>query len=349
MALYEQLCEWDNLWFAWRRASCGKRGRGATAAYELYLGDHLVQLQSELQAKTYQPGGYESFYIHEPKKRLISAAPFADRVAHHALCNVITPILERRFIPNSFANRLEKGTHRAIDQTQAYARRYRYYLQCDVVQFFPSIDHAILQTELSKSLPDDSLNWLIDRILVSGASVQAKEYNMVYFDGDDLLAVGRPRGLPIGNLTSQWWANAYLNPFDHFVRRELGCTAYLRYVDDFILFSNDKDQLWRWRTLLVKRMANLRLMLHEERCFPRPTTDGIGFLGFVIYPGYRLLKRRKGIAYQRKLAALVRVGKSQVIKSSVQGWLNHVRYADTWGLRRAVLARYDLLGEIHAG
>lgn len=345
--LQEQLCKPDNLWQAWQNASRGKRGRGATAAYELYLGDNLVRLKRELQNQTYQPGPYESFYIHEPKKRLISAAPFYDRVAHHALCNIITPYFERRFIPNSFANRVGKGTHRAIDQCQQYARRFRYVLQGDVTQFFPSIDHAILQIEIAKSLPDPSLMWLVERILASGQDVLAEEYDMVYFPGDDLFAVQRPRGLPIGNLTSQWWANAYLNPFDHFVQRELRCKAYLRYVDDFLLFSNDKKELWRWRETIIHRLAQLRLTLHEECCLPRPVTDGIGFLGFVIYPTHRLLKRRKGMAYQHKLGRLVKTGAAEKVKASIQGWINHTRYADTWGLRRAVLAKYNLLGAEH--
>jgi RNA-directed DNA polymerase len=342
--LQEQLCKPENLWLAWQNAARGKRGRGATAAYELYLGDNLVQLRHELQTQTYQPGSYESFYIHEPKKRLISAAPFYDRVAHHALSNLTTPFFERRFIPNSFANRVGKGTHRALDLCQKYARRYQYVLQGDVTQFFPSIDHAILRNEIIKSLPDNSVLWLVERILSSGAGVLAEEYQMVYFPSDDLFAIQRPRGLPIGNLTSQWWANTYLNPFDHFVQRELRCKAYLRYVDDFLLFSNDKKELWNWRKALIERLARLRLTLHTERCLPRPVTDGIGFLGFVIHSSHRLLKRRKGMAYQRKLGQLVKTGATEKIRASVQGWINHTRYADTWGLRRSILKKYNLLG-----
>ena len=349
MTLQDQLCSWSNLWLASENASRGKRGRGPTAAYELYLGDNLLKLQTELQTQTYRPGGYESFFVHEPKKRLISAAPFADRVAHHALCNVTTPHFEKSFIETSFANRPGKGTHRAIDLCQHYARRFRYVLQCDVRQFFPSLDHVILRAELAKMLPENSVMWLAERILASGVGVLADEYNMVYFPGDDLFSVQRPRGLPIGNLTSQWWANCFLTPFDHFVKRELRCKAYLRYVDDFLLFSNDKKQLWEWRAAITERMAQLRLTIHEERALPRPVDDGIGFLGFVIYPDHRLLKRRKGIAYRRKLSALVRTGKSEQVRASVQGWINHVRYADTWGLRRAVLSGHGLLGKMYAG
>lgn len=341
MNLQEQLCTWENLRLAYANASRGKRGRSATAAFELYLGDHLLALQKELTEQSYQPGKYHSFYIHEPKKRLISAAPFRDRVVHHALCQLITPYFEKQFIPHSYANRLRKGTHRALDACQQFARRYPYVLQCDVKQFFPSIDHAILRGVLQRMLPDDSLFWLIDRILASGRDVLAEEYEMVWFPGDDLFAVQRPRGLPIGNLTSQWWANCYLNPFDHFVRRELGCKAYLRYVDDFLLFGENKEQLWEWRSAILRRLATFRLTLHKESALPKPVETGIPFLGFVVYPHQRLLKRRKGIAYCRRLKRLISTG--QPVKPSVQGWINHVRYGNTFGMRKAVLARFGLL------
>jgi len=359
MRLQEQITDWGNLWLAYQKAGRGKRGRPTTAAFELFLADNLLALQVELEMQTYRPGDYNSFYIHEPKQRLISAAPFRDRVVHHALCNLTTPYFESRFISESFANRIGKGTHRALDCCQRFARRFSYVLQCDVVQFFPSIDHAILRTELIKTLPDDSLGWLIDRILESGRGVLAEQYQMVYFpqdfpstgseqalwtdSGEGLFAALRPRGLPIGNLTSQWWANVYLNGFDQFIKRELGCRGYLRYVDDFLLFSDSKAELWQWREALVRRLERYRLTIHAETALPRPVWTGIPFLGFVVYPDHRLLKRRKGIAYQRKLKKLLRSASQVQIKSSLQGWINHVRYADSYGLRKAMLSRHQLM------
>ena len=244
MITYARVCDWDNLWLAWRKAARGKRSRPAAATFEYRLEDNLVTLQEELVSKTYRPGGYASFTIHEPKRRLISAAPFRDRVVHHALCNIMEPVFERSFIFDSYANRVGKGTHRALDRCQEFARRYRYVLSCDVRQFFPSIDLALLRHTLHRKVRDGDVLWLIDRIMESGIGVLSEEYEMTYFPGDDLFAAARPRGLPIGNLTSQFWANCYLSPFDHFVQRELRCPAYLRYVDDFLLFSDDKRQLW---------------------------------------------------------------------------------------------------------
>ena len=150
---YEQVYAWDNLWPAWRKAARGKRGRSAAAGFEYHLEDNLIALQHQLAGKRYRPGAYASFYIHEPKRRLISAAPFRDRVVHHALCNVIEPAFERSFIYDSYANRIGKGTHRALDRCQEFARRFRYVLPCDVRQFFPSIDHAILLDILGRQVP----------------------------------------------------------------------------------------------------------------------------------------------------------------------------------------------------
>jgi len=192
-------------------------------------------------------------------------------------------------------------------------------------------------------LPDDSLLWLIDRILFSGRGVLSEEYQMTFFPGDDLFSVQRPRGLPIGNLTSQLWANCYLNPFDHFVRRELSCRAYLRYVDDFVLFSNNRSDLMKWRTAIMDRLARYRLTLHEESAYPRAVTEGLPFLGFVLFPDHRRLKARKGYQFRRRLGHSLAVDSFEQVRDSVQGWLNHACYGDTFGLRQAMLSRFGLL------
>lgn len=204
--LYPQICAWETLEQAYRKARKGKRSAWAVADFEYNWERHLLRLQEELIDKSYRPGSYHSFYIHEPKKRLISAAPFRDRVVHHALCAAIEPIFEARFINDSYANRVGKGTHRALDRCTQFARRYRYVLPCDIKQHFPSIDHAILHDILAKHIACPETLGLIDQILVSGVGVLAEEYEMVYFPGDDLLAATRSRGLPIGNLTSQFWS-----------------------------------------------------------------------------------------------------------------------------------------------
>ncbi len=146
--LFPQVYAFENLYQAYRAARKGKRSKEPVADFERRQEEELLSIQVELQDQTYNPGPYHSFYIHEPKRRLISAAPFRDRVVHHALCQVIEPIWEARFIHDSYANRVGKGTHRALDRAQAFARRYPYVLQCDIRQFFPSIDHTLLRAEL---------------------------------------------------------------------------------------------------------------------------------------------------------------------------------------------------------
>lgn len=338
---FTRILAWDNLLLAYRKAARGKRGLDSAARFEHQLADHLVALQEDLRSRRYQPGPYVHFYIHDPKQRKISAAPFRDRVVHHALCTIIEPWFERRFLEDSYANRIGKGTHRAIDRCQAFARRYRYVLRLDIVQHFPSIDHAILRTILARTIQDDAVLWLVDTILASGVGVLNDAYTMRWFPDDDLFAALRPRGLPIGNLTSQFWSNCYLDPFDHFVKRQLRCPGYGRYVDDMALFSDSKQALWEWQQAIIAYLATLRLTVHPQAQVT-PVKHGIPWLGFVVYPEYRRVKARNVRHFRQRLRARWEEYCADKISfgefdASVQGWINHVRYADTWGLRQQVL------------
>ncbi len=339
--MFERLTTWENLLLAFRKASRGKRCQPNVAAFEHRLEDNLNALQAQLRARTYRPSAYDSFFIHEPKRRLISAAPFRDRVVHHALCNIIEPLFEASFVADSYANRKGKGNHRALDRCQQLARRHSLVLQADVRQFFPSVDHTILRRLLARKIDDEGILWLIDQVLASGDGVLATAYDMVHFPGDDLLAVLRPRGLPIGNLTSQFWANVYLNPIDHFIKRELRCPGEVRYVDDLLLFGDEKSTLWDWKKRLEERLARFRLTIHPG-AHPRPVSEGIPFLGFVVDPNHRRLKRRKGVHFQQRLKALLEAVAAgdlpaDHLAASIRGWLNHVSRANTVGLRVAML------------
>lgn len=351
--VFDRLCSWENLLAAFRLAARGKRGRPNVAAFEVRLEDQLLELQCQLSDGSYRPGPYASFWIHEPKRRLISAAPFRDRVVHHALCQVIEPGFERSFVAGSFANRRGKGTHRALDLAQRLARRHRYVLQADVRQFFPSLDHASLRAEIARKVLDLRVLGLVDRILASGDGLLGEAYDMVFFPGDDLLAAARPRGLPIGNLTSQFWANVYLNGFDHFVKRDSRCGGYVRYVDDVLLFGDDTRRMWSWRDDVITRLAGLRLTLHSG-AHPRPVSEGVPFLGFVVYPDRRRLKRRKGLHFRPRLVRLYRESRNgdrpfTDVSLAVRGWVNHVRYANSIGLRKAILAVSSSFGEADRG
>ena len=264
---------------------------------------------------------------------------------HHALCNLIEPIWERKFIFDSYANRIGKGTHRALLRANGFARRYKYVLQCDVEQFFPSIDHEILFGMLAKWIDDPPALAIIQRILDSGIGVQKEAYEMRWFPADELDALQRPRGLPIGNLTSQFWANVYLNSFDHFVKRELRCKCYLRYVDDFLLFADDRETLKRWQSAIMSWLRVLRLSLHAPQVYP--VKNGIPFLGFIIYPDHRRLKKRRGIAFQRRFRhRYKRWVKGEIerkpLDDSARSWAAHAAWGDTFGLRGSVLGKYRL-------
>jgi RNA-directed DNA polymerase len=342
--LYEQICDFEHLLEAYRRARRGKRSRPDVAAFEFRCEEQLLLLAEELRTGSYRPGAYRSFVVTESgKRRMISAAPFRDRVVHHALTAVMEPIWEKRFIYDSYANRRHKGTHAALDRAQHFARGRRYALQLDVEQFFPSIDHAILRGLLARHIADVRVLELIDHILAGGAATLRDEYRMVYFPGDDLFAPDRPRGLPIGNQTSQFWANLYLHPLDLFIKQNLHCRAYLRYCDDLILFADNKADLHAWRSEIIAFAAKLRLTLHEQRAQVVPVETGLPFLGWRVYPYRRRLKRRNVIAFTRRFRRMRRryaAGRCSFadLTASTQGWIAHAQHGQTLALRRSLLS-----------
>ncbi|MGH7452474.1 MAG: reverse transcriptase domain-containing protein [bacterium] len=340
--LYAQICSFENLLLAARKAAAGKRFRPQVLAFFNDFEHNALQLLHELRTFTYQPGGYEGFYIYEPKKRLISKAPFRDRIVHHALINVIGPRFERRFIFDSYANRVGKGTHAAIRRLQQFMRQAKYVLKIDLRQYFPSIDHEILKQEIRRVIGDAETLWLIDKI-IDGSNPQV-EANW-YFPGDDLFTpFERRRGLPIGNLTSQFFANVYLNPFDHFVKEQLRCRFYLRYVDDAVLLDDSPAYL---QSLLPRLQANLndfRLKLYREKCRIRPVDCGQRFLGQIVFLTHRLLAKENVRRFARRLRqfqkkyALRKIALPE-IRQSLMSWLGHARQADTWTLRRSLMPR----------
>jgi RNA-directed DNA polymerase len=349
---FASFTDWENLVAAWRAAALGKQSAAAVADFGFNPGEHLLRLQRSLHAGVWRPGPYVQFAVHEGKRRWISAAPFADRIVHHALMQVVQPRFECRFSRASFANRVGMGTHRAVGRLQALAQRHRYVLRLDVQRHFQSIDHGLLLEMLDRQIPEPGLRQVVRLIVASGQSVADPESPDPgwLFPGDDLLALTRPRGLPVGNLTSQHWSNVYLHALDQFCERGLGCGAYVRYVDDFALFHDDKALLADWRARIVDFMATrLRLRLHENAAHVQPCATGIPWLGFVVWPDRRRVKARKVVQATRRLQALYDAWCNDEISfgefdASVQGWINHVRHADSLGLREHVLGRFEISG-----
>ena len=209
--LYPQITAFDNLLKAAYKAQKGKRNRPDALQFFFKLEENLFQLQQELESQTYQPSKYKTFYIYDPKKRMISAAPFRDRVIHHALCNITEPLFEKTFIFDSYANRKGKGMHKAIERYQQYACKYPYVLKCDIRKFFPSLDHDILKSELRWKIQCPKTLWLMDSI-IDNSNLQ--EEHIVYFSQDDLFTpYSRRKGLPIGNLTRSNMGKCLLESF----------------------------------------------------------------------------------------------------------------------------------------
>jgi retron-type reverse transcriptase len=337
--LWPEITAFANLYQAAQKAQKGKRFRENILAFNYNLEAELLTLKFELETKTYCPGAYRTFEIKEPKPRLISAAPYRDRVVHHALCNVIVPLFERTFIHDSYANRKDFGSHRALRRFTQFARSNRYVLQCDICKYFPSIDHAILKALLRRKLKCPSTLWLLDT-LIDGSNPQYPTFD--YFPGDDLLApLQRQRGLPIGNLTSQFFANVYLNGFDHFIKEQLQIKHYLRYVDDFALFSDDWQQLASARPALEHTLAGLRLKIHPIKSQLFATQQGANFVGFRVLPD-RIRIRRENLRRARRRFRTMQHAyaqgnlDSQALSRSLQSWAAHLKHGDTWHLRQQI-------------
>ena len=297
-------------------------------------------LRDELLEGRYHPGPYRTFTIYEPARRFISAAPYRDRVVHHALCNVTEPLFERSFVFDSYANRVGKGTHRALDRCTQYARRFRYVLQGDIRLFFPSIDHEILLARLARRIYDPLVMDLA-RMIINHSNVQPPAD--FYFPGDDLFTPFEQRkGLPIGNLTSQFRANVYLDPVDHYFRDELGVPGYIRYVDDFLVFADDKEALAGCLESACRQLDRLRLTLNERRTRIYAVEEGIPFLGFRVFPRSRRLLPKSVKRARRRLQRLAqacrdgRVG-VKAVSQTVAAWIAHAAHGDTRGLRRRLL------------
>jgi retron-type reverse transcriptase len=340
--LFPRITSFESLLAAWRRARRAGRARREAVAFHYDLERNLLDLRDELASGTYVPGPYRSFLVAEPKERLVSAAPFRDRVVHHAVVGVLEPIFERRFIHDSYACRKGKGTHAAVDRAHRFARHHPYFLAADVVRFFPSVDHEILLRTVSHVVGCRRTLQLLAAILEGGKDVLRSQFPMTLFPGDDLFALLRPRGLPIGNLTSQFLANVFLDPLDHFVKEELRVRGYVRYADDLRVFAGSKEELHGVRREIERFLAKRRLVLHERKTVVAPTAGGTPFLGFVLYPDGRRRLTRDGVRrFRRRLRRLARdlaagaIDSGQVFRS-IRGWIAHARHAQTYELRRQI-------------
>jgi len=226
------------------------------------------------------------------------------------------------FIYDSYATRKGKGTHAALDRFQEFSRKNRYVIKCDIQRYFPSIDHDILIELIKRKIACKNTLWLIEKIVRSGG-----------FGG---------KGIPIGNLTSQFFANIYLNGMDHYLKERLSCRYYLRYMDDFVVFHDDKEFLWAVKDYIVHYLAKLRLQIHENKCRIFRTEKGTPFLGLTVFPNRRRLKGENVVRFKRRLKRFQALYKNGSINwkniiQSIRAWIGHAIHADTARLRRLVI------------
>jgi RNA-directed DNA polymerase len=340
--VWDEVVSPDNLDAAYRKARRGKRFRDDVAAFAMGWEEELLRLRQQLKDRTYVPGKYRRFVIYERKPRVISAAPFRDRVVHHALMGVLEPHLERRFFARSYACRPGKGVHAAVDYYQSWARRYTYVLKLDVRSFFPSVNRILLLDEIERHVKDPGCLWLF-RAIIHGAE-PTEPALLPVFPGDDpdpRNRTGQPCGLPIGNLTSQILANLFLNRLDHWIAAHHP-GRYLRYVDDLLLLDDDKDRLWTMRDAIAEKLAGQRLMLHPNKAQVMRTDRKVDVLGYQVSRRGRWLRGENVRRTSRRLRGLKRAFETgrvemQTIKQSTASWIGHVKHASAWGLCRRML------------
>jgi len=288
--LLEQIADLNNLYEAFYKAQKGKLSKPYVSAYREHLQQNLQRLQRQIISGAVETGNYHTFTIYDPKKRLICATPFSQRVLHHAVMNLCHPSFEKHQIASSFASRSGKGTYAALDKARQYNQRYRWFLKLDVRKYFESIDHAILKQQLRRLFKDPPLLLLFEQIIDSYSTAEHKS-------------------IPIGNLTSQYFANHYLSVADHYVKEVLRVPAYVRYMDDMVLWHHDKEGLLAMGYKFQEFIARELLLELKPFCL-NETRKGLPFLGYLLYRGQvRLAPRSKkrfiatSLLYDAKLQA----------------------------------------------
>lgn len=288
---YADIVSLENLLEAWKEFSGGKRSRKDVQAFELRLMEHLILLHTELITKSYWHGSYEAFKVNDPKPRDIHKATVRDRIVHRAIYRVLYPFFDNVFISDSYSCRDGKGTHRALRRFEIFARKVScnrtktvWVLKCDIRKFFASIDHEILLGILRDRIIDEDISWLLERVIGSFSSVRSGI------------------GLPLGNLTSQLFANVYLNELDQFVKHELKAKRYIRYADDFVLFGTEYEELEGWLISIKEFLEErLDLWLHPDKVSIGTVASGVDFLGWIHFPDHRVLRTATKKRMFRKL------------------------------------------------
>ncbi len=318
--LFEQIVDWDNLLDAYKKTSDGKKQSFGYLDFKEFDLANLREIQQELIDGTYVRGPYREFIIREPKPRLISALDFRDRLVQHALCNIITPIFERTFLPYNFACRVGLGTHAGITHIQSLLRSTKatHFLKTDFSKYFPSVDRVILRKMVAKKIHCQRTLDLIDCILEPAG-----------------------KGIPIGSLTSQLFANVYGNALDHFIHHELKQKHWARYMDDVIILGSDPLALHEiFDKIKTFSLKVLRMGISKWQV--SPIGRGVNFLGFRIWPTHKLIRKDSATRAKRKIAHLTKHNRSLDLQRFIAAWRGHAQWADTHNLRHYLEKQYAI-------
>lgn len=331
--IYKKIYYFQNLHAAYLKARRCKRYRQEVLKFTANLEENLIAIQNELIWKLYKPLPFRDFYVFDPKERLIQAPAFRDRIIHHALCNLIEPLFDKKFIYDSYACRAYKGTHRAIMRAQKFMQKAKrehgnfYILKADISKYFPSINHAILKNIIRRTIACKDTLWLIDLIIDNKSEQEC--------------------GLPIGALTSQLFANIYLNEFDHFMKEELSVKFYIRYMDDFIILHQSKDYL---KHLLkeAELFLGCRLFLtlnRKTQIFPYK--HGLDFCGYRIWTTHILPRKRnikKAKKMLRKLSNKYKNGLADIdyIRPRLMSFLGYMKHCNGYNTLKYMLSEFVL-------
>lgn len=327
--IFQEITSVENLFSAWDSFHSGKKNKPDVLRFEWDLETNIFHLHRLLKAKSFEHGAYASFFIQDPKQRHIHKATVQDRILHHAIFNVLNPIFEPTFTANSFSCRVNKGTHKGVETVATMIRQISqngtrpcFVLKCDIQKFFFRIDHLILLTILKRKIQDQDALWLLEKVIGSFSTNP-----------------GEAKGLPIGNLTSQLFANIYMNEFDQYVKHVLKVEHYARYTDDFVILTENTEYLENlipvFASFLNERLA---LNLHPKKTVIRKFNQGIDFLGYTIFPDHQLVRTKTKQRIFRKLKEKVYQFKAEVINEqrlsqSLQSYRGVLSHANTHELQ----------------
>jgi RNA-directed DNA polymerase len=347
--LYEEICSMNNLANAWKEARKGKTKKLDIIGFEKDIRENLLQLRKELLEQTYKPKQLATFILRDPKTRKISKSAFRDRIVHHAIVRVIEPIFDKTFIYDSCANRKGKGNLLALKRLKYFIKKvsengdcldnkfhdanfvYGYCLKADIRHYFQEINHDVLLEIIQRKISDEKTIWLIKQVL---SNISTNRGRRTVFDTN--------KGMPLGNLTSQFFANVYLNELDYFVKHTLRAKYYIRYVDDFVILHKSNIQLKFWKLRIDKFLRErLNLELHPDKSKVIPLSRGVDFVGFRNFYHFRLLRKRNIRKTSCRLKQFQQDELSEEkLKERLNGWWAYAKWANSYNTAKSLLSDF---------